>query len=180
MIKNLTTSGRNDKNTFRRRARRMGAAALVLALGTLAPGRALALAPSSDVPLADALVEARAVAALNPHWEVLAVQGSSMEPQFGDSSLLLVGAATFDDLRPGMVVVYRDATGDWVAHRLIQRTADGWVAKGYNNANNDPGLVTAKNLRGVVFGLVHYQTNAASLAQLPSADRPTVAYAKKY
>jgi signal peptidase I len=100
-----------------------------------------------------------------------------MEPEFGNASLLLVAHAGFDELQPGMVVVYRDQAGDLVAHKVLQATAGGWIVKGLNNDRADPGLVTAENLRGVVFGILNYDPESTKLA---AADQPTVAYAKQY
>jgi hypothetical protein len=103
-----------------------------------------------------------------------------MLPQIDHDSLLLVANTDFDKLTEGMLVIYRDHDGDFVSHRLIQRTSDGWVAKGINNNQADPGLVTRENLQGVVFGMMHYQAGSDHLAALDMASRPAVAYAKRY
>jgi len=154
--------------------------AVGLGLAVFAPIAALADMPSSGVPFKQALSDARQVAAMNPTWHVFAAHGESMEPQFGSASLLLVSESAYESLQAGMVVVYRDGTGDLVAHRLIQLTATGWVVKGVNNDRPDPGLVTAQNLQGVVFGILHYQADSDALAMAGPVARPDVAYAKRY
>jgi signal peptidase I len=106
-------------------------------------------------------------------------KGESMEPQINNNTLLLLASATYAELRPGMTVVYRDASGDLVAHRVIEQTPDGWVSKGLNNGSVDPQKVTAQNLQGIVFGYVHYQDGADELA-VQGAKLPQVAYAKRY
>jgi signal peptidase I len=157
----------------------LGGAAL-FSLVLLVPGLAHGMTPTSSVPYAQAVADAQRVASLHPQWQVLKVSGESMEPEFGDASLLLVSRADMDMLHAGMVAVYRDATGDLVAHRLIAPTANGWIVKGLNNDRPDPGVVTAQNLLGVVFGVLHYQDGSENLAAANTVTSPELAYAKRY
>jgi hypothetical protein len=154
--------------------------ALSLALGILMPAAAKATAPSSGVPFVQALADARKVVAQHPGWIVFTAKGQSMEPQFGGTSLLLASEANFDNLRPGMLVVYRDASGDRVAHRLMERTDAGWVVKGLNNDKADPGLVTKDNLQGVIFGILNFKDGTDNQVTLAQDEQPPVAYAKTY
>jgi len=147
---------------------------------TLAPATAKAASADAEVPFAQALADAHQVTNLNSGWTVYVSSGESMLPQIDHNSLLLVDKADFDKLTAGMLVVYRDASGDLVSHRLIQHTNDGWVAKGLNNTQEDPGLVTRQNLQGVVFGMMRYQAGTDKLVALDAAKQPAVAYAKKY
>jgi signal peptidase I len=156
------------------------ATALCLTLGALAPLAAHAGAPSSGVPFADVLADARKVAELNTGWKVFKVEGQSMLPHFGENSLLLAARTDFKALRAGMLVVYKDGTGDLVAHRIIECTAQGWIAKGFNNDKVDPGLVTSDNLQGVVFGIFNYKSGTDQLALADARNNPPVAFAKTY
>ena len=157
------------------------ATALFLTLGSLAPLTAQAGAPSSGVPFVNVLADARKVAELNSGWKIFKVQGQSMEPHFGGNSLLLAAHTEFKDLRTGMLVVYKDATGDLVAHRIIESTAQGWIAKGFNNDKVDPNLVTGDNLQGVVFGIFNYKSGTDNnFAQTDTQNNLPVAFAKTY
>jgi hypothetical protein len=153
---------------------------LALCLATLIPAAASAASTDAEVPFTQALADAQQVTNLNSGWKVYVSQGESMLPQIDHNSLLLVAKTDFDKLSPGMLVVYRDASGDLVSHRLISRTNDGWVAKGLNNYRQDPGLVTRDNLQGVVFGTMKYAAGSDNLATASTANRPAVAFAKKY
>jgi signal peptidase I len=153
---------------------------LCLALAAFAPLTARAGAPSSGVPFADALANAHKIAELDPTWKLFMVKGQSMEPQFGCNSILVAAQTKYTDLKVGMLVVYKDGTGDLVAHRIIQKNDNGWIAKGYNNDKTDPCLVTAENLQGVVFGIVNYKHGTDSLASVDIKGNPPVALAKTY
>ncbi len=156
------------------------ATVVVLALGTLLPATARAVAPNSGVPFVEALTDARHIANLDSKWQVFMVKGVSMEPQFGKNSMLVINKCGYDALRPGMIVVYKDFQGDYVAHRLIERTDNGWVAKGQNNDKADPGLVTAGNLQGAVFAIIHYKAGTDELASVNPGSKPQLALAKRY
>jgi len=169
------------KNTTPRQAGIRTLAVLIwLTLGAMLPLSAQPQEPSSGVPFEKALADAKQVVAMNSDWKVFQARGESMEPEFGASSLLLVSKTGYENLQAGMVVVYQDASGDRVAHKLVAETAAGWVAQGLNNEQPDPGLVTAQNLQGVVFGVLHYQTGSDKLVALDSGTQPQVALAKRY
>lgn len=123
--------------------------------------------PVVPVGASEALADANALAALHGDARVMQVSGTSMLPFFGSGSLLVVKAVKATQLSKGMVVVYRNNFGETVAHRLVNRTASGWIAQGYNNSAADSTLVTEANLRGVVYGTVH----TAGLAVVASATR---------
>jgi hypothetical protein len=156
------------------------AMALCLLGGLLAPAAAQAASSDDEVPFTEALADAHQVTNLNNGWKVYVSQGDSMLPQISHNSLLMVDRADFDKLTVGMLVIYRDAAGDLVSHRLIQHTSEGWVAKGLNNTKKDPGLVTRDNLQGVVFGMMRYQAGSEKIAVSDATKLPSVAYAKKY
>ena len=153
---------------------------LGLALGAFFPTTARAVAPNSGVPFVQALSDAQSVANMNSNWQVFMIKGQSMEPQFGKNSMLVINKCGFDALRPGMIVIYRDDSGDMVAHRLVEKTADGWIAKGQNNDKADPGRVTASNLQGAVFAIIHYKAGSDQLASVNPSIKPELALAKTY
>ncbi len=162
---------------------RQGLVALLFAVAGLVP----VVAQASDlvktrVPLSQALADAQHIAAMRRGWQVFLAKGDSMVPQINNTTLLLLASATYSELQPGMTVIYRDAVGDLVAHRVIEQTPDGWVAQGLNNGRPDPQKVTAQNLQGIVFGYVHYQEGQDSVDELAAAGAklPQVAYAKRY
>jgi signal peptidase I len=74
----------------------------------------------------------------------------SMRGTFDFDQLALVERVPYDQLRAGMIVVYKhDRTGLVVAHRLIARQWGWWVAKGDSNPRYDTGFVTRENYRFV-------------------------------
>lgn len=83
-------------------------------------------------------------------------RGHSMQPIFGDNTLIITHPIEWEALERGMVVAYYGPLGDRVVHSLIKRSSDGryWRAKGINNLSADGGKVTADNLIGVVYGSV--------------------------
>ncbi|GHC04173.1 S24 family peptidase [Cerasicoccus arenae] len=109
----------------------------------------------TTVPLKQAIQDAMKVADRNANWEVMLGQGKSMSPYFNSGSVLLVDNAPFRKLKQGMMVVFKDAEGDWECHWLVRKEADKWVTQGVNNASVDPDLIGESNYRGVVFGVLN-------------------------
>jgi len=129
----------------------------------------LAGSPTSPVPYETALGEALRVAAMNPSWTVMRCEGDSMTPYFGEATLMLVQPARLADLRPGMIAVYRDSTGDMVAHNVISIENGSVTTRGVNNDRNDPESVNEANLVGVAFGLIHGSSAGEAGSSLPVA-----------
>jgi signal peptidase I len=107
--------------------------------------------PVGPLTLDRALADAHRLAARHEGGEVVRVEGDSMFPFFGGGSVLVTKSVAPERLRPGMVVVYRNRFGETVAHRLERLADDGWVARGYNNEQEDSTRVTESNLFGVVY-----------------------------
>lgn len=84
-----------------------------------------------------------------------------MEPFFGEHSILVYGPEHISRVQPGMTVVFEDAAGDLVAHRVHKMEKDGFWTIGTNNFRKDPTLVTAENFRGVVIAVFHAQNAPA-------------------
>ncbi|HEY8932323.1 MAG TPA: signal peptidase I [Rariglobus sp.] len=135
---------------------------LLLAFAGLAlvNGAMAASNPVTGVPMVTALKDALDLAATRADLKVLRVEGVSMLPYFGNGSVLVVKTLSADKLRAGMVVVYKNRFNETVAHRLVNATAAGWTAAGYNNRDADSTPVTEANLVGVVYATFH--SNAVS------------------
>lgn len=130
-------------------------------------------APQSAVSPAQALQDARQVVQARADWTLYRGAGDSMNPFFGENSLLLVAPISFPALQPGMIAVYRDATGSIVAHRVVSRTPGEAIARGFNNPADDPHTISADNLIGVTAGFLH--------ASAPvNDDSLPVAWGKRY
>jgi signal peptidase I len=141
-------------------------ASILFAFSGVAKASGLATAPASAVPLQVALADAMTLASLHDDSQVLRVSGSSMHPFFGDGALLVIKPIDESRLRAGMVVVYRNRFNETIAHRLIARTEDGWVAQGYNNGSADSTPVNASNLVGVVYATIFSANDSLATTQV--------------
>ena len=132
---------------------------------------------NSSVSYEQALDDAVRIAQSNQNWEVMRCAGTSMEPFYGKDSIVLVDKVDISDLRSGMIAVYRDADGVLVGHKVIDATSTQAWGQGVNNDNRDPDPITADNLSGVVFTILHTsgQPEAGALAQV---DTLPVVYGK--
>jgi len=73
-----------------------------------------------------------------------------MMPLYRDNTVIVIRKVPIAELRRGMTVVYICREGWPIAHALVERTAEGWVAMGLNNAGCDPDTVSGANYVGVV------------------------------
>jgi signal peptidase I len=86
-------------------------------------------------------------------------QGISMEPGIvpGDEELTFV--QDFSALRPGTIVIFRPqgkwTTHSFVCHRIVRGFSGEWVTRGDNNAQEDPGYLTAGNYVATVRFVMH-------------------------
>ena len=76
--------------------------------------------------------------------------GCSMEPIYANGTGLVVSPIRYGQLRRGMAIVYCTRQGLYVAHLLVHKVAEGWVAGGANNVAVDSEFVTPENLVGVI------------------------------
>jgi len=83
------------------------------------------------------------------HRTRLSFSGGSMGGTFSDGDCLFVQKIPFDALQPGDVVAYR---GDEkaVAHRIVGRSAGGWMTQGDGNRGADRHPLSADRLIGKV------------------------------
>ena len=126
------------------------------------PGRGArdpAVAPSADVNVNQAWRDAKTVAARGPGRMPAVGTGTSMQPLYGDDTLLVINPIAYDQLRPGMIVAYRNRRGVRVVHRLVVKLADGWRVMGLNNDRIDDDLVTPENLIGVIYASFNYDAD---------------------
>jgi len=124
-----------------------------LLLATLILFGNIATASVTNVPFTKALQDAEKIAGMNKNWQVMVGAGNSMAPLYSSNSVLVVENADYEELQVGMIVVYRDASGELVAHTITAKNDNGWTAKGINNRNSDPEQVTEANLVGLIFGV---------------------------
>jgi len=110
--------------------------------------------PRTDVPLTQAIADATRVAQAEESWSVMVADGVSMVPHYGSHSVLIVDRIPFNELRVGMIVVYRNREGDLVGHQLVRRDGAGWWTGGVNNSRLDPEPLEPRNYVGVVFGVL--------------------------
>jgi signal peptidase I len=93
---------------------------------------------------------------LRPQWlggpaAYIIVQGDSMLPSLNSGDLVMLQRST--DYGAGDVVGYRVPQGDVgaghiVLHRIVARSANGYVLKGDNNPVDDPWLAAEADLIG--------------------------------
>jgi len=136
-----------------------------LAILTAASAQAEIVArPMTTVSLDVVLGDAQTLASRHPGMQVLRVEGKSMLPFFGEGSVVVIKKIDGSKLRAGMVAVYHNRFGETVAHRLVETTTGGWIAKGYNNAEADSTVVNESNLVGVVYATFHSSGRSATPA----------------
>jgi hypothetical protein len=117
------------------------------------PARTVAPAavPSADVSKYQAWKDASMLSSRSEGREALVGGGESMNPVYGDNTMLVVSPIEYSQLKAGMTVVYTNRFGRRVAHQLIAKESKGWRAQGINNPEEDNDLVTPDNLIGVVY-----------------------------
>lgn len=91
--------------------------------------------------------------------------GDSMAPLLGDNTLIVTHPIKWEDLKPGMIVVYRDSRGKNITHKLSHQEKLHWVAVGINNEYVDEERVTPHNLVGVVYATFHTEQVGGTSAQ---------------
>jgi signal peptidase I len=121
------------------------ASAVWAALVTAVPSRVYAQVD------AQALRDARAVAAQRPDLTVMLVSGQSMLPYFEGGTVIVTQTIDARRLRVGMIAVYAERFGRTVVHRVEARVDGGWRVKGYHNNRADSTLVNGGNLLGIVY-----------------------------
>jgi hypothetical protein len=131
----------------------------VLAAGVLAitggcqdPDQTGTRAPSSTVDPMSVVQAARTAQSGEPGSTIGQGGGDSMQPIYGNNTVMVIEPIEWGQLKPGMNVAYFDPFGDRIVHQLLYMKDGVWVAKGLNNMWPDKYAVTPKNLIGVVYG----------------------------
>ena len=154
-----------------------GCANLEDAHPSLANVTAMSPAPEA-IEAGAAAQEANAFVADLPGAQIVLGLGDSMLPLYKDCTLIVLERRPLDSLKPGMTIVYKSAEGGPVAHALVERTQDGWVAQGLNNPEPDAQLVTDQNYVGVVVRAYELASNPMfALARSLSTPDSAVAVA---
>jgi hypothetical protein len=115
-----------------------------------------ATAPTANASKLQAWKDAEAIAALAPGRSEVIGAGDSMKPVYGENTILVLSKISYDELKPGMNVVYMNKRAKLVVHQTLVREAKGWRVQGINNAREDPERVTRENLVGVVYASLSY------------------------
>jgi hypothetical protein len=125
---------------------------LFLVLLTALLALAGTLEAKSSVSPERALADARAITAIFPQWSLYRADGISMAPRFDENHLLLVEEVSGQQIRPGMVALFRDAEGDLVAHSVIENDGITLATRGLNNRSMDPARIQYEDVVGVLVG----------------------------
>ena len=119
-----------------------------------------ATAPTANASKLQAWKDAEAIAALAPGRTEVIGSGDSMKPVYGENTILVISKIAYDELKPGMNVVYMNRRAKLVVHQTISREAKGWRVQGINNAREDAERVTRDNLVGVVYASLSYSDDS--------------------
>ena len=108
---------------------------------------------ATDVGRMQAWADAERVAALGEGRMTVIGAGKSMEPVYGEGTVLVLSKIDYADLKPGMQVAYMNEEGRQVVHVLVSYdgTGGGWRVRGLNNETEDRARVTTYNIVGVVY-----------------------------
>lgn len=113
------------------------------------------LAPQSSISRDKAIAMAQLTAdAMGGRVFTIAPTGS-MKPTLDENSVVAVEAVAFGELRMGDIVIYRDASGLPIVHRLQQQVAERWIVLGDNNSSVDREAVTPANFVGRVCAIFY-------------------------
>jgi uncharacterized lipoprotein YajG len=116
-----------------------------------APPSADKLVPSTNVSRVQAWKDAEMVASMGEGRSPAAGSGGSMQPVFGDNTMIVISKIAYEELQSGMTVAYMNRRGRQVVHQILEQTARGWRVQGLNNENVDLDFVTRENLLGVIY-----------------------------
>ena len=109
------------------------------------------LVPSTNVSRVQAWKDAELVASMGEGRASAAGSGGSMQPVFGDNTMVVISKIAYEELQPGMTVAYLNHRGHQVVHQIIEQDASGWRVQGLNNETEDLDHVTRENLLGVIY-----------------------------
>lgn len=82
-------------------------------------------------------------------YRVFHIASASMEPVIMTGDFVLTKIVRAEDVRTGDIVVY-NLDGIHVIHRIVERTEEGFIFKGDNNAVIDPEIVSEEQIQYIV------------------------------
>jgi hypothetical protein len=97
----------------------------------------------------------------HPGTDYLVGSGDSMKPLYKDHTVIITEAMPISGLKPGMTVVYLGDSGHPVAHVLVKKTSDGWIAMGIGNPRCDIQSVSEENYIATV--VAAYEPRSSSI-----------------
>lgn len=160
-------------------SRRTWLVILLMVAGCAAPVLHTQLSPPVAVVTQNPWKEAEAVARFVPNSSTVIGHGESMMPLYPPGTVLVLQRLLWENLRPGMTVIYSrnpDNPYYMVAHALLAREHDEWVAQGLANREPDRTLVTRDNYVGTVVAAFRKETPLDAreiIAQLPTYESGT-------
>jgi hypothetical protein len=109
------------------------------------------IVPSTNVSRVQAWKDAEMVSSMGEGRSSAVGSGGSMQPVFGDNTMIVISKIAYEELKPGMTVAYMNRRGHQVVHQIIEKGVDGWRVQGLNNETEDLDRVTRDNLLGVIY-----------------------------
>jgi signal peptidase I len=76
--------------------------------------------------------------------------GQSMEPLYGQGTVVFTNTKSFDEVKVGDIVVYHSSRGFNVCHEVVGKSWRGFIMRGLNNTKWDEEYMTRANFLGVV------------------------------
>lgn len=92
--------------------------------------------------------------------------GDSMLPLYRDHTVVITERVPLSQLKAGMTAVFLGDSGFPVAHVLVKKTREGWMARGLNNPRCDARRVREDNYIAAVIE-AYEPTGSPLLALLP-------------
>jgi signal peptidase I len=121
-------------------------------------------APHSNVSRDNALALAKHVAASIGGRVYAVAPSGSMLPTLDAGSIVTIEKVTLDKLHKGDIIIYRNAAGLAVIHRLYENHGNCWYVLGDNNAAIDSETVSANNFIGRVCAIFYTSTGSPTLS----------------
>ncbi len=140
----------------------------------------LTAAPKSSATFEKALSDAEFIASFDSNWSVHRTQGKSMGDFFGSNSLIVVEKAGIEDIRTGMMIVYRSAEGELISHKVMEHNGTSLRTQGTANWGMDPEPVTADMIVGAVFCVFHAESAPAGTAYASNGKPLPTAICKSF
>ena len=170
-----------DSTVYARRRIVPSVASVLLAIacvGCSTSSNIAVTAPRSTVTRANALTLARQVAtSIGGRVYAIAPSGS-MLPTLDEGSIVTIEKVSLEKLHKGDIIVYRNASGAAVIHRLYERHDDRWFVLGDNNASVDRETVSAGNFLGRVCAIFYTAADAGRTSDATPSD-PLTAVARR-